>query len=135
MGTMTAEQLDFPLYMIAIFIMVGILATCALVTFIMHMTQGNRVIFPAVASIFLVWGFVWGLQTQSQRLDDDVRQYALKTWGLEMTTQAAGEVRNEVNNDAVTVPTRRAGELLLVTFVLEREHLVVYAANPGTKSE
>ena len=132
---MTTEQLDFPLYMIAILIMVGILATSALVTFVKHMTQGNRVVFPAALSIFLVWGFVWGLQTQSQRLDDDVRQYALKTWGLEMTVQAAGEVRNEVNNDAVTVPTRRAGELLLVTFVLERERLVVYAANPGEKSE
>ena len=77
METMTAEQLDFPLYMVAIFIMVGILATCALVTFIKHMTQGNRVIFPAALSIFLVWGFVWGLQTQSQRLDDVVRHYAL----------------------------------------------------------
>ena len=132
---MTIEQLAFPLYMIAILIMVGILATSALVTFVKHMTQGNRVVFPAALSIFLVWGFVWGLQTQSQRLDDDVRQYALKTWGLEMTIQAAGEVRNEVNNDAVTVPTRRAGELLLVTFVLEREHLVVYTANPGVKSE
>ena len=132
---MTAGQLDFPLYMIATFVMVGILATCALVTFVMHMTQGNRVIFPAALSILLVWGFVWGLQTQSQQLDNDVRQYALKTWGLEMTVQAAGEVRNEVNNDAVTVPTRRAGELLLVTFVLERERLVVYAANPGEKSE
>ena len=133
MGTMTAAQLDFPLYMIAVFIMVGVLATCALVTFVKHMTQGNRVVFPAALSIFLVWGFVWGLQTQSQRLDDDVRQYALKTWGLEMTVQAAGEVRNEVNNDAVTVPTRRAGELMLVTFVLERERLVVYTANPGTR--
>ena len=130
---MTIEQLAFPLYMIAILIMVGILATSALVTFVKHMTQGNRVVFPAALSIFLVWGFVWGLQTQSQRLDDDVRQYALKTWGLEMTIQAAGEVRNEVNNDAVTVPTRRAGELMLVTCVLEREHLVVYTANPGTR--
>ena len=135
METMTAEQLDFPLYMIAIFIMVGILATCALVTFIKHMTQGNRVVFPAVASIFLVWGFVWGLQTQFQQLNDDVRHYALKTWGLEMTLQAAGEIRSAVDNDAVTVPTRRAGELLLVTFALERERLVVYTANPGTKSE
>ena len=133
METMTAEQLDFPLYMVAIFVMVGILATSALVTFIKHMTQGNRVVFPAALSIFLVWGFVWGLQTQSQRLDDDVRQYALKTWGLEMTVQAAGEVRNEVNNDAVTVPTRRAGELMLVTFVLEREHLMVYTADPGNE--
>ena len=130
---MTIEQLAFPLYMIAILIMVGILATSALVTFVKHMTQGNRVVFPAALSIFLVWGFVWGLQTQSQQLDDDVRQYALKTWGLEMTVQAAGEVRSAVDNDAVTVPTRRAGELMLVTFVLEHERLVVYTANPGTR--
>ena len=135
MGTMTAEQLDFPLYMIAIFTMVGIFASCALVTFIKHMTQGNRVVFPAVASILLVWGLVWGLQTQFQQLNNDVRHYALKTWGLEMTVQAANEVRSEVDNDAVTVPTRRAGELMLVTFVLEHERLVVYTADPGKKSE
>ena len=130
---MTVEQLDFPLYMIVILIMVAVGSLSALTTFIKNMTQGTRIIYPAVASIFLVWGFVWGLQTQSQWLNNDVSQYALRTWGLEMTSQAAGDVRAKVADDAVTVPTRRAGELMLVTFVMEDGHLVVYAADPGIR--
>lgn len=130
---MTSLELAFPMSMAVLLMVVGIAAAFTLISFAMRMLEGTNLLFSAVSSVLLVWGLVWILQTTSQNLNDDVKDFAMATWSLVLTDQAASQVRGNVADDAVTVPATRGDNLMSVTFTIEGGKLVAYAASPGVR--
>jgi hypothetical protein len=127
----TPADVAFPMHLAVILMIVGVAAAFTAFTFLMRLSEGRGVVVPAVSLICLVWGLVWTLQTTSAGLNEELKAYALATWGLSVSDQAATEVRESVADEAVTVSTTRGEVLMDVTFTFKSGHLVAYMADPA----